>query len=180
MASPIKASEFDGDLAGFLNKYKFQPVLTPRLDCLEGIEFTQELVNEIVLWKVNRFVSLNIGLLRQIENLKRLNPGDHKQAESVLISLLSINGVDLPMASTIVRFRNPAVFQIIDRHAYRAIYGSHYPLYTGSLVSKKIQTYFDYLDELRKLCDRKKLAFETVDRVLYQFDKDTNGKLKAE
>jgi thermostable 8-oxoguanine DNA glycosylase len=118
--------------------------------------------------------------LRQIEALKLLTPGDHKQAESVLISLLGVTGVDLPMASAILRFRNPAIFQIIDRHAYRAIYGSHYPLYTASSISTKIKTYFDYLEELVKLCDRKKLAFTTVDRVLYQFDKDKNGKLKAE
>jgi hypothetical protein len=110
MAFPIKASEFDGDLAGFLDNYKYQPTLTPRLDSLDGTEFTRELVNEIVLWKVNRFVSLDDGLLRQIEALRRLKPGEHRQAKTELVALLDVHGVDLPMASTILRFRNPAVF----------------------------------------------------------------------
>jgi hypothetical protein len=34
-----------------------------------------------------------------------------------------------------------------------------------------------YLDDLRSLCDQKGLTFETVDRVLYVFDKETNGSL---
>ena len=84
------------------------------------------------------------------------------------------------MASTFLRFRNPAVFQIIDHHAYRAIFGSDYPLHTSSSAVRKTAIYFDYLDELVKLCNRKKLKFEKVDRVLYEFDKANNGKLKGE
>ena len=45
---------------------------------------------------------------------------------------------------------------------------------------RKTAIYFDYLDELVKLCNRKKLKFEKVDRVLYEFDKANNGKLKGE
>jgi len=75
-------------------------------------------------------------------------------------------------------YRNPAVFQITDRHAYRAIHGSDYPKTT--VAAKKITVYFDYLDELIRLCGQKALRFETVDRILYQFDKATNGKLNGE
>ena len=81
------------------------------------------------------------------------------------------------MASTFLRFRNPVVFQIIDRHAYRAVYGRDYKLYTQTSLKKKIEVYFGYLDDLRSLCEKNGLKFETVDRVLYVFDKETNGGL---
>jgi thermostable 8-oxoguanine DNA glycosylase len=91
--------------------------------------------------------------------------------------LLNISGVDLPMASTILRFTNPKVFQIIDRHAYRAIYGKKYPLYQSTPTERKISLYFDYIDDLIELCKLKGLTFTTIDRLLYIFDKKNNGKL---
>lgn len=39
------------------NKYKYQEELTPKLDELEA-DFNQEIINEIALWKVNRYVLL--------------------------------------------------------------------------------------------------------------------------
>ena len=81
------------------------------------------------------------------------------------------------MASTILRFRNPSVFQIIDRHAYRTLYGTDCSLYTQSSAKRKAEVYFAYLDDLRLLCEGKGLSFESVDRVLYVFVKETNGGL---
>jgi hypothetical protein len=63
---------------------------------------------------------------------------------------------------------------------YRALYGRDYKLYTQSSAERKIEVYFDYLDDLRSLCEQKGLKFETVDRVLYVFDKETNGSLAKE
>ena len=57
MRPPVRATEFGGDLSEFLHKYKFQPKLTRKLDDLENLNLTPELLNEIVLWKVNRYVS---------------------------------------------------------------------------------------------------------------------------
>jgi hypothetical protein len=81
------------------------------------------------------------------------------------------------MASTLLRFKNPKVYQIIDRHAYRAIYGEDYPLFSASGIDKKIEVYFNYLDELVSLSITKNVDFRTLDRVLYVFDKRQNGKL---
>ena len=83
------------------------------------------------------------------------------------------------MASTILRFQNPKVFQIIDRHAYRALYGKSkkYPLYSASPTERKIQVYFSYLEDLIELCQKRDLSFETIDRLLYVFDKEVNPKL---
>ena len=171
-----RAEEFNGDLSRFLNDYEYQPELTRRLDDLkEATVITQSLINEIVLWKLDRYVSLDGGQLSQIATVAALKPREHRKALPVLEELLEVHGVDLPMASTLLRFRNPAVFQIIDRHAYRALYGRDFKLSTKT--SKKIEAYFEYLDDLRRLCDMKGLPFETSDRALYIFDKKTNGRL---
>lgn len=146
------ARNFRGNLSPFLEGYKYQPDLTGRLDKLEDTEFTQNLINEIVLWKVNRYVSLTPELLQDIGQLRRLKPNEHRKGESVLMALLECRGVDLAMASTILRFRNPAVFQIVDRHAFRAIYGSEYPLSMKCAPDRKVSLYFDYVDALVDLC----------------------------
>jgi hypothetical protein len=170
------ARAFRGDLSLYLGDHP-QPELTARLDLLGGTDFTQEVINVIVLWKVNRYVSLTPELLRRVGQLRRLKPNEHRKGESVLVALLDCHGVDLAMASTILRFRNPAVFQIVDRHAYRAVYGSVYPLSTKCAVDRKVTLYFDYLDALVDLCAAKGQAFETIDRVLYKFDQARNGRL---
>jgi len=179
MPIPVRASEYSGNLSEFLNGYEYQPKLTPKLDDLEGVNFTPELVNEIVLWKVNRYVSLDDDQLHRIDALATLKPGEHRAAGSILRELLDTHGVDLAMASTFLRFRNPSVFQIIDRHAYRAIYGPEHKMQTTKAL-KKIEIYFAYIDDLRRLCESKHLRFETVDRVLYVFDKKKNGSLSKE
>jgi thermostable 8-oxoguanine DNA glycosylase len=173
----MKASDFDGDLNTFLAFYKFQPELTKRLDSLENTSFDQALINEIVLWKVNRYVSIGNEDIEQLKRLKLLKEGEHKKSNDILKILLTVNGVDLPMASTIFRFMNPNVFQIIDRHAYRAVYGKKYPLYQSTSTQRKISLYFDYISDLIELCKSKGLEFTTIDRLLYIFDKKKNGKL---
>ena len=54
----MKAIEFAGNLNDFLSKYDYQPRLTRKLDNLSHVDFTQQLVDEIVLWKVDRYVKL--------------------------------------------------------------------------------------------------------------------------
>jgi hypothetical protein len=81
------------------------------------------------------------------------------------------------MASTLLRFRNPATFQIIDRRAYRAVTGDDYPLYSKSRAKRKIDLYFTYLDALVALASKKNMAFKDLDRILYVFDKQKNGTL---
>jgi thermostable 8-oxoguanine DNA glycosylase len=180
MQQPTRANDYEGDLSEFLKKYNFQPELTRKLDDLEDVKLSPELLNKIVLWKLNRYVSLNEDQLLRIDAVRNLKPGEHEQARPVLEDLLKAHGVDVPMASTFLRFRNPFVFQIIDRHAYRALYGQDYKLYPQTSVKKKIDAYVAYLDDLRRLCYSKGLVFHTVDRVLYVFDKEANGSLSKE
>lgn len=170
-------SNYDKSVDKFYSDYLYQTNLTNHLDNLSEIDFSQELINEIVLWKVNRYVSLKSGMLRKLDGLKTLRSGHHRQSKDVLDNLLNTHGVDLAMASTILRFRNPGVFQIIDRHAYRAVYGRKYPLYPYHSNSRKITLYFNYLDELVKIAKEINLEYEILDRLLYVFDKQLNGSL---
>jgi len=173
------ARQWRGDLAALLQDYRYQPNLTRRLDSAAVVAIDQATINEIVLWKVNRYVRLNERTLELLNGVAELRHGAHRQASEALASLLDTRGVDLPMASTFLRFRNPRAFQIIDRHAYRAVYGRSYPLYGASSVESKRTLYFAYLDELIDLAESKGVEFELLDRMLYVFDKSQNGPLKA-
>lgn len=173
----MKALDYNADLNDFLRQYKYQPALTNRLDNLNDIDFSQPLINEIVLWKVNCYVNVSPEILQKIENVRNIQAGYHRDAQGILEDLLKVRGVDLPMASAFLRFRNPRVFQIIDRHAYRAVFGRKYVLNMTSPIELKISTYFDYIRKLIELCNARVLDFHTIDRLLYQFDKKMNGKL---
>ena len=173
----LKADDFNGPFDQFLARYDYQPKLTPHLDNLKETAFSQELINEITLWKTNRYVAVNSALMRTIDELASLSNGEHRQAELVLRQLLEISGIDLGMASSILRFRNPRVFQILDRHAYRAIYGEPLKSISHKKPGAKVNLYFDYLDRLVELCRRRALDFTTIDRLLYVFDKESNGLL---
>jgi hypothetical protein len=172
-----RAEEWEGPLAEFLKDYRYQRELTVHLDDLDSQPFGQDLINEIVLWKVNRYAKLSPSALEALNGVTDTQPKSHRTAKAALTKLLREPGVDLAMASTFLRFRNRKAFQIIDRHAYRAVYGEDYPLNSSSSDDAKIDLYFRYLDRLFALAGLKKVDFESLDRVLYIFDKQVNGKL---
>ena len=47
----------------------------------------------------------------------------------------------------------------------------------GSRDEAKIELYFHYLDDLIEITRTKRLEFRILDRVLYVFDKQINGRL---
>lgn len=172
-----KAQDHEGSLTEFLAGYRYQPMLTQRLDGIGVLPFDQETINEIVLWKVNRYAPLSADILAALNSVQSIEANKHRDANDVLVKLLAQPGVDLPMASTLLRFRAPHAFQIVDRHAYRAVYGEDYPLYASSGTQAKAKLYFEYLDCLQKISGDRQVSFEILDRVLYVFDKQLNGKL---
>jgi thermostable 8-oxoguanine DNA glycosylase len=175
---PIRtAREHRGNLSKYLKGYQYQQALTARLDALPNAPFSQETVNEIVLWKVSRYVELPKKLRHSLHALRALSPRDHRQAEPVLLNLLECHGVDLAMASTFLRFQNADVFQILDRHAYRALFGERYPVNSKAQPHAKVPVYFKYLDSLHSLAAARNVAFRELDRILYMFDKEHNGVL---
>lgn len=156
--------------------YDYQPQLTDKLDGLNSRDFSRETVYEIVLWKLNRFPRLTEDLIAAVNGLKGLSFDSLDLARPVLESLLKTKGIQLPMASTILRFRNSRVFQIIDERAYRIVcsdepsYPSKPYKVTTGYVDTSITIYFAYLRKLKALADRCRCDFTKLDRVLYQLD----------
>lgn len=159
--------------------YKFQEELTKDLDKLEG-DFDQSVINEIVLWKVNRYAKVDdsqLALLNEID--KNSLELDEELTRDILIALLNCSGIQLAMASTILRFKNPQVYQIVDQRVFRFIYGR---TLQDELKKEKdqVKVYLDYLKKLKEVCKEKSIDFSKSDRVLYELDKKHNkdSKLK--
>ena len=127
------------------NKYKYQEELTPKLDELEA-DFNQEIINEIALWKVNRYVLMQEDTLELLNKIKK---SDDKLNEDLTKQILERllekhqKGIQLAMASTILRFKNPSIYQIIDQRVYRFIYGK--PLKYPNTIDEQINLYLKYL-----------------------------------
>ena len=154
------------------DSYKYQKDLTTKLDEV-NTDFNQEIINEIVLWKINRYAKLSsesIDLLNLVN--KDADKMNIELTEKLLTTLLRTHGIRLPMASTILRFKNPNIYQIIDQRVYRIIYGRQLKLSTS--VQKSIVQYLDYITELRKVATSYDIPFNDSDRVLYEYDKKIN------
>jgi hypothetical protein len=158
-----------------LREYAYQPELTAKLDALNASNLNEERFYEIVLWKLNRFPRLASGLLGELRTISTLKQGEHRCADSQLKALLQCPGIALPMASTVLRFVAPEVFQIIDDRVYRIVFPGRAkypskPLKSSAAYLQASSTiYFDYLDELhRQACEV--LPFRDADRILYQLD----------
>ncbi|RRO12334.1 hypothetical protein [Flavobacteriaceae bacterium 14752] len=158
-------------------EYKFQPELTDKLD-KNSSDFNQAIINEIVLWKTNRYAQLNKQTLDLINKIdKNSDVIDDSLTGEILMLLLETKGIRLPMASTILRFKNPKIYQIIDQRVYRLIYGTEFEFKTS--LNDSIIQYLEYLDELKHVCELFQIPFSQSDRILYEYDKRMNsGKIK--
>jgi len=166
------------------HKFQYQDKLTPKLDS-DTSDFDQDRLNEIVLWKVNRYAQFDeetIGLINSIDLDSKELDEDHTR--KVLMKVLSTKGVRLPMASTILRFRNPKIYQIIDQRVYRMIYPDQVlkssPADNDKSRKSQINLYLDYLKDLKILCVRLGIKFKDSDRILYMADKRVNKKISLD
>tara|TARA_R110002096_G_scaffold280751_1_gene474873 strand:- start:1737 stop:2267 length:531 start_codon:yes stop_codon:yes gene_type:complete len=168
-----KIQELNPSTDELLNlEYNYQPELTKKLDNTNS-DFNQELINEIVLWKTNRYAELTNETLDLINKIDRKSEFiDSALTGDILLHLWNTKGIRLPMASTILRFRNPKIYQIIDQRVYRLIYGTELKLKTN--LNDTIMQYLDYLTDLRKVCDLYQIPFSESDRILYEYDKIYN------
>lgn len=160
-----------------LEKYNYQPRLTAKLDELNK-DFDQEIINQIVLWKVNRFAEIDNETLILINSITQDSENlNENLTTEILENLLTTNGIQLAMASTILRFKNPKIYQIIDQRVYRIIYGETLPKYFSS-VEKQISLYLKYINDLKNVCDQRGINFELSDRIIYEIDKEFNKDIK--
>jgi hypothetical protein len=178
--SHYEASCFEG----IYKLYNYQGELTPMLDARLD-EFNQEVINEIVLWKVDRYVSTQgSDWLSQLNEFKH-DTEVHKEKLTKFLNLVlsnKVGGVRLAMASTFLRFRNPNVYQIIDERMFRVVMRNRKGkknLTDVRTIQDQINLYITYLDTLREVCNSKKIVFRHSDRILYQFDILKNGDFKS-
>ena len=154
--------------------YKYQLSLTEKLDRFSEELFTQELINEIVLWKINRYVAVDDEALRLLNSDEIKSATINKEfTRHLILKLLGLNGIRLAMASTILRFRNPKVYQIIEQRVFRFIYGQELKLSTSASIDNmnaQIELYFQYLDKLRTISDKTGWDYSQLDRILYALD----------
>ena len=167
-------------LEELINEYKYEPELTTYLDQLGTREMSSEDLLKITLWKVARYPHFDDKLRHQLNSLAYIKdlsiPKEKKLAEDVLYKLLKCKGIRLPMASTYLRFRNPHVFQIIDRHMWKQIMFGEYGKYKESNDYKHmVFVYFQYLEKLREMCKRDNVDFFYADRIYYLADKRKNN-----
>lgn len=156
-------------------QFIYQPELTQKLDASYNQPFTQELLNEIVLWKINRYALANEELIRTLQEVSaKSRELNEELTRRILTMLLTTKGVGLAMASTILRFRNPHVYQIIDQRAYRIAMGLPLKITAISPIEKQIAVYISYLRKLKEISIEKRCAFDKLDRVLYYNDKQLN------
>jgi hypothetical protein len=159
--------------------YTYQPYLTGMLKSTSAGSLDQDWANEVVLWKLNRYVRMEGPTLALLNDPRLLLPEiDISFTRTVLHALLDTPGVRLPMASTFLRFRNPRVYQILDQRAYRFAMGEiYFSTYVQSSTArdKQIDLYLKYLDKLKQIEREKNWDFERIDKILYQLDKMHNA-----
>lgn len=156
-----------------LKDYKYQKKLTEKLDNLNE-NFTQETINEIVLWKVNRYAELPDEILLNLNLIRLEDRILNKEKTTKLLSLLlTQSGIQLPMASTILRFKNPYIYQILDQRVYRILYGIplSQTMKNNKTIKSQIDIYISYLYKLQNICEELEINYEKSDRILYMEDK---------
>lgn len=149
--------------------FDYQKSLTEKLDNISE-DFNQQIINEIILWKVNRYAKLEEKCFNLINQITETY--DLELTKRILKLLLETKGIRLPMASTILRFKNPKIYQIIDQRVYRIIFGEPYK--TKSKIEENINKYLMYLERLKEVAKKLKIPFEESDRILYSADKRLN------
>lgn len=165
----------------FDKDFDYQIELTEKLDNnLKSLN--QEAINEIVLWKVNRFAKVDEDTLKMINEINIDSYQlDTIKTKEVLKKLLNIKGIQLPMASTILRFRNKNMYQIIDQRVYRIIYeGQTLKLKTHPSeknINEQIDIYLKYLLDLRNISEKLQIPFCNSDRILYNADRRLNKEI---
>lgn len=172
-----------------LKDYKYAPCVEI-IKRIEDCDFVDEresadIINEIVLWKINRQTKIENTLLRDIKDLSNKvktyddvkNPCNKSEIERIYKELTETQGIKAAMASTILKMFMPEALPIIDQRAYREIFKNDMP--------KKVcgKEYLDYVDAViarfvkeNAKCSTK-LNFSDIDKVLYQIDKATGKKV---
>lgn len=114
-----------------------------------------DIINSIVLWKMNRRPQVSEKLIEAIYMLKSIKTpieaAENELTGQVVTELLCSKGMQLPMASTVLHFYYPEVYPIIDQRAYRELYGEEYPKNLFK-IEKLVALYVKYMRHVYKYC----------------------------
>lgn len=143
----------------------------------------KDIINQIVLWKMNRRPRVAEELIDAIYKLEVINTPmeavENELTVQVVTGLLDSKGMQLPMASTVLHFYYPDVYPIIDQRAYRELYGEDYPKNTLK-VEKLAALYLKYITDCYQYQQEKcpEIPFAKIDKVLYQLDKEKGNTVR--
>lgn len=159
--------------------YSYNMPVTREYDAVGERDFTYEDIYRLTLWKVNRYPYLQDSdndVLQMLNTVKDDQILDEPKTRQLLQALLRIKGIRLPMASTYLHFRNPHIYQIIDKRVCHYLYDDVNLLNKAATksIGRQIEFYLTYLTDIRAKADELHIAFENADRVLYQLDKDNH------
>jgi len=159
-------------------EFDYQKDLTAKLDKNETV-FNQEIINEIILWKVNRYANVDNDTLKLLNDIGTTSTVlDIEKTRKILKILIQKKGIQLPMASTMLRFKNKNIYQIIDQRVYRIIYKDKKLKLKTHLNDKnlndQVDLYIQYLKDLTEVCKKLEIRFDESDRILFMADKRIN------
>ena len=111
------------DYQGVLGRFTYDDGtdILNRVSSVEAGDYREnrDIINEIVLWKMNRRPQVTEELIDAIFSLKEIKTPlqvlTDEKTERVVEKLLQTKGMQLPMASTVLHFYYPEIFPIIDQ-----------------------------------------------------------------
>lgn len=164
-------------------KYPSGESITNKIKSKRGIAKQKDIINEIVLWKINRAPDISDEIIKKLLKIKKLKSltlsSDIEKVKELIIALLNSEGVRIAMASTILHFYNPKIFPIIDQRAYRELYSKVFPSITKK--EEMADLYIQYIKDCVAYHQDKcpTLPFSRIDQILYQLDKDKGNPVKG-
>jgi len=164
-------------------KYEDESDIMERIASATNTNYREnrDIINEIILWKMNRMPHFDNELIDMIYSLEDISTPENavksEKTKRVVRKLLQTKGMKLPMASTVLHFYFPRVFPIIDQRAYRELYGDEYPQYIK--LDAMVDMYMKYIEDTwryqREKCPE--IPYEKIDKILYQLDKEKGNKV---
>ena len=143
-----------------------------------------DIINSIVLWKINRTPFISKDTIKLIIKIKDVTFDNFDERigdiTAVILGLLESKGVRITIDSTILHFYNPDVFPIIDQRAYRELYKKEIPERCKS-NDEWTAIYIKYVKDCKTYHKTKcpHIPFSKIDQVLYQLDKSSGKKVKG-
>lgn len=144
----------------------------------------QDILNEIMLWKTNRIITVSDEIIKTIigwEFQYPLEAARNEGVHDIFQELLGAKGVQAPLASTILKMYHPHLFPIIDQRAYREIYNKEFPkFYSKDAYSRYADMYVKYVIDCYYYQQEKcpDIKFCDLDKLLYQLDIEKGNKVK--